>query len=84
MKEISSFFDKFKSVALKEIHKREAICGAIEKITRQKIDIKDLQIRDGVVTIKGNQALKSEIFLKKKTILELISKMTNVKIVDLK
>lgn len=83
MKEISGFFDKFKNVALKELHKREVITNIIEKITRQKIEIKDLEIKNGIITIKGNQALKSEIFLKKKTLLDALIK-SDIKIVDIK
>lgn len=84
MKEISSFFDKFKNIALKEISKREAICSSIEKITKLKVEIKDISIRDGVVSLKGGSLLKSEVFLKKKQILDLIAKKTNTKIVDIR
>ncbi len=84
MKGISIFFDKFRGVALKELHKREVICKSIEKITKQSIDMKDITIKDGLISIKGNQGLKSEIFLKKKTILEKISKDIDIKILDIK
>lgn len=84
MKSIGLFFDKFKNTALKEIRKREVICNAIYTATNCKIEEKDISIKDCVITIKGNQSLKSEIFLKKKMILDSISKNTSEKIVDIK
>lgn len=84
MKGISSFFDKFNNVAIKEIKKREIISFCIESVTKQKIEIKDIHIKEGVLTIRGNQSFKSEIFLKKKKILDLISEKGNVKIVDIR
>jgi hypothetical protein len=84
MKGISSFFDKFNNVAIREIKKREIISFCIESVVKQKVEIKDIHIREGILTIKGNQALKSEIFLKKKRILDLICQKGSVKIVDIK
>ncbi len=84
MKEISKFFDKFRSVAVKELKKRETLCVIIYKFTKQNIDIKDITIKNSIISIKGSQGLKSEIFLKKSKILEQILKETNIKIVDIK
>lgn len=83
MKEISSFFDKFRNSALKELNKREIIASSLYKIVKIKIDIKDLDIKNGILHIKGSQMLKSEIFLKKKTILDTFIK-NNIKIIDIK
>lgn len=83
MKEISSFFDKFKNTALKELNKREIIISSIYKATKQSIDIKDISIKQGILYIKGDQGLKSEIFLKKNAILSAINK-GSIKIVDIK
>ncbi len=84
MKSVASFFDKFKNTALKEIKKRESICQAIFEATNYKIEERDITIRDCVITIKGNQGLKSELFMKKKAILNSISKRVSEKIVDIK
>lgn len=84
MKSVGSFFDKFKNTALKEIKKRESICQAIYEATGCKIEERDISIRECVITIKGNQGLKSELFMKKKTILEFLSKKISEKIVDIK
>lgn len=84
MKGLSGFFDKFKNTALKELNKREVIITSIYKITKQKIDIKDISIINDTISIKGDRAFKSEIFLKKKTILDLILKETKVNFRDIK
>ena len=84
MKSIGNFFDKFKNTALKEIRKREIICNAIFQATGCRIEERDISIRDCVITIKGNQSLKSELFLKKKSILDSILKNTSEKIIDIK
>ena len=83
MKEISEFFGKFRNVALKELNKREVICSVIEKVVHQKIEINDIELKNGTIVIRGNQGLKSEIFLKKKTILDMFAK-NNINIVDIK
>mgnify|MGYP003457097213 CR=1 FL=1 len=83
MQGISGFFDKFKNTALRELNKREVIISSIFSTTKQKIDIKDINIKEGIVVIKGNQSLKSEIFLKKKLILDQINKK-GIKISDIK
>lgn len=73
MKGISGFFDKFKNVALKELKKREVIISTIASATGHTLDMKDISIKNEIILIQGSQALKSEIFLKKKKILERIS-----------
>ncbi len=83
MKEISSFFDKFKNSALKELNKREIIASSLYKIAKIKLDIKDIDIKNGILVIKGSQMVKSEIFLKKKMIIDSINK-NNIKIIDIK
>lgn len=83
MKEISSFFDKFRNSALKELNKREIIASSLYKIAKIKLDIKDIDIKNGILVIKGSQMVKSEIFLKKKIIIDSINK-NNIKIIDIK
>lgn len=84
MKEISGFLNRFNNIAIKEIRKREIISMEINNLIKQKIDIKDLSINNGVLIIKGNQTLKSEIFLKKEKLLDLISKKIEDRIYDVK
>ena len=83
MQEISKFFDKFRNVALKEINKRDTITSIIADTLKIKIDPKFIDIKNSVITVKGSQALKSEIYLKKKQIIDLLMKKGH-KIVDIK
>ena len=66
MKGIGSFFEKFKSLALRDMAKREAVSEAVYKIIGQKVSI---SIKNHIAVINGDQALKSEIFIKKEKIL---------------
>lgn len=85
MEGIGKFFDKFKGVAVRELYKREVICAAIGEATRQKIEVSDISIKNGVITLKGSHIFKSEVFLKKKQILDLISrKLQKEKFLDIK
>lgn len=83
MRGISGFFDKFNNIAIKEMQKRDVIISVILKFTKQIIEMKDISIKEGTVTIKSSQNLKSEIFIKKEKIIKNILK-NGVKIVDIK
>ncbi|MDO8430601.1 MAG: hypothetical protein Q7S72_01255 [Candidatus Taylorbacteria bacterium] len=84
MKDISSFLTKFRGIALKELQRREAIQFFIKRITEQVIEVKDIEIKNGIIAIKSNQSFKSEIFLKKRSILDLILKSTGTTYIDIK
>ncbi len=83
MKEISNFFDKFKNNALKELNKRDSIVSIINKYTKAGIEIKDIVIKNSVITVKANSSLKNEIFLKKKTIIEKLKSDISLTIIDI-
>jgi hypothetical protein len=81
---ISSFFDKFKNVALKEFSIRERILVTIKDHTGVSIDIKDIEFTNKIIRIKASPAAKSHIFIKKQTILDELKKsMPDMIIVDL-
>ncbi len=84
MQNIGKFFERFNNIALKELKKREIICSIIENTLKQNIEIKDISIKNGIIAIKGNQTLKSEIYLKKTLLISLISEKTKEKISDIK
>ena len=48
MNNIGSFFEKFKNFALKDMYRKEAVSSAVYKIIKQKIDIKDISIKDRI------------------------------------
>lgn len=84
MQDISKFFSKFNNIAVKEIRKRELICEIFFKVIKQKIDIKDISIKNGILNIKCDQIMKSEIYMKKSQLLEKINGKIGEKIVDIK
>ncbi len=84
MQDIGKFFNKFNNIAIKELKKRELICNVIFELTKQNIDIKDISIKNGTITIKGNQSFKNEIFIKKGSLISKISKSIGEKVFDIK
>ncbi len=83
MKEVSGFFDKFNNLALKELNKRDRISSIIQKVIKHKLDYGDMDIKDGVITVKGNQLIKSEIYMKKNMIINQLAK-DGIKIKDIR
>lgn len=85
MQGVGSFFDKFRNKAVVEIQKRTLITDAIFSVTKVRLDIDMLTISNGVVTVKGDQAFKNELYIKKARILEKIKEVSpNITIVDIK
>lgn len=85
MLNIGSFFEKFNNAALKEIKKREVVVRAIEKHTGATVDVKDISFNNKTVQINGGPGLKSQIFMKKQLILEMIqSDLPGVVVTDLR
>ncbi len=73
MKEIGQFFNKFNSVAIIEIKKRELICDIIKKVIKQEINIEDISFSNRVIKIKGSPVFKSQILIKKDILIKKIS-----------
>jgi len=78
MKDLKHFFDKFNLAAVKEIKKRDFIAELIKKEINQEIPIENFSIKDGVLTIKTSQIVKSQIFIKKKRLISLLSEKINI------
>jgi vacuolar-type H+-ATPase subunit B/Vma2 len=84
MKKIGLFFEKFNSKALIEIKKREVVCNVLKKMTGADIPLENVSFINKTLKIKGSSALKNQILIKKKTIIDLIYKeIPNLKIDDI-
>ncbi len=81
---IGNFFDKFKKGAVNELYKKEIISEIILIVIKEKIDIKDITIKNKIIYIRGNQGLKNEIFIKKEKIINLIVSKISENIIDIK
>lgn len=85
MQGIGSFFDKFKNKAVEEIQKRIIISDILSSVLKTRIEPESLDIKNGVITLKGSHLFKNEIFIKKTMLLESLKKqLPNVRIVDIR
>ncbi len=85
MKSVGNFLDKFRNRAVKEIQNRDIIVNIIKKISNIEINIKNIEISNGILKIKLSSIEKSEIFLKKDQILkEINKKIDKIKDLELK
>jgi hypothetical protein len=85
MQNINSYLDKFKNLAVPNESIRKDVAGIIKNEIGIDLEIKDISIKNMVAYIKGGSAVKSEIFLRKKKILEKIKEADkNNEIVDIR
>lgn len=66
---ISQFLDIFKSALFKEDTFREDFCAEVKAKTTFSIEKKSVSCRNGIIIIKADPYLKSEIFLRSSDIL---------------
>lgn len=82
---IGSFFQKFKSRELDEIHKRSVAVAVIKKITNIDVDIERMRFEPGRITLSISSLEKNEIFMKKSLILaELKKELTPLVITEIR
>ena len=84
MKNIGSFFDKFKNKAVIRIQTLEIIKETIKKHIKDEIDIKNISISSGNINIKAHNIIKNEIFIKKTSILEDLNKKLDQKFYNIR
>lgn len=85
MKEIGKFFDKFNNSAVQKIQKITIVSKVIFDFTGYEIPIENISFGNKFIKIIASTGLKSEIYIKKKVILDKISKeLPNIKIIDIK
>ncbi len=81
---INSFLSKFsRNINAIELNKQE-IANIIEKNTKIKIPIVFLEIKDNIVMIEANGAVKNKIFIFKSKILEEVNSTLPIKITDIR
>ncbi len=67
---ISDYLKNFQNITVPHKTEREALKYAIREVLGVEIDISLIEIRNKTAYIKTKPALKSEIFMQKKNILE--------------
>ena len=73
MEQISFFLERFKSLGLDSSLLKQVFIETVQKTLKVTLSKEDVQIRDGVVSVKAHPAFKSELRIKRKEILEDLS-----------
>ena len=83
MFDIGKYLEKFKKFSQSRDFLRNSVAESIKEICNIEIDPKKIEVKDGVARISERPIIKSEIFLKKTKILEILSKKTENKIIEI-
>jgi hypothetical protein len=83
MFDIAKYLEKFKILSFSRDFLRNSVVEAVEEICKIKIDPKNVVVKDRVARINERPIVKSEIFLKKAKILEVLSRKADGKIKEI-
>ena len=81
---VGNFLDKFKNIGFKEILLKEKIVKVVNELTAAGITLKDVTIKNGIVSIKVHSLGKSELYMKKRRILEKINEGESMELKDIR
>lgn len=74
MEKIGNLLGRFKNIGIPNETARNYVAEAIYSELGEKIDFKNISIRNGVAYVKCDSSAKSEIFIQKEKILKAIQK----------
>jgi len=83
-KEISSLLSKTLFRVSKRIRSRSLVAGALSKVFNIPIPDSSVRIKDGVVYLDAHPAVKSQLLIKKRHIMELLREQVGIDINDIK
>lgn len=83
MFDIGKYLEKFKKFSLSRNFLRNSVAEAVKEVCNIEINPKKIDINNGIARISERPIIKSEIFLKKSKILEILIKKTDKKIMDI-
>ena len=75
MIEIKDLLSRWGNILLAEEAKKDVVAQAVEQAIGQKINSKDIEIKNGTVYLNLNPVYKNEIFIKREKILEQLSEL---------
>lgn len=85
MEKISFFLEKFKELGFESALIKKIFIEEVEKVLSAKISPEDIKVNAGVLLVKAEPALKSELYLKRELILRELSKnLGPIKVVGLR
>ena len=74
---VADYLNKFKKLSESRDFLRNAVSGAVKDVCGIEIKPEDVDIRSGIARVNAKPVVKSEIFLKKSKILEVLSGKIN-------
>lgn len=83
MFDIAKYLEKFKKFSQSRDFLRNSVSEAVKEICNIEIDPKKIAVKDGVARISERPIIKSEIFLKKSKILEVLKEKKHIDIFDI-
>ena len=75
MEKISFFLEKFKSVGLETVALKQTFIEQVEKVLHTKLPPENVTIKDGVLFVRAEPALKSELYLKRELLVSELAKI---------
>ena len=73
MKDLSSFFSRIKALYDKEVTNTSAIADVFKAKAGIILSPKQMNVKDGILTVQVNSLAKSQIFIKKEKLLQALS-----------
>ncbi len=83
MFDISKYLEKFKKISMSRDFLRDIVSGAVKEVCKIEIDPKNIEVKNFIARISEKTIIKSEIFLKKAKILEILKEKTEGKVLDI-
>ena len=83
MFDIGKYLEKFKNFSESHIFLRKIVAESIKETCLFDIEPNKIKIKESTVFIKDKPIIKTQIFIKKEKILNLIKQKTNKNIIDI-
>lgn len=77
---LNNLLDRFKKSLGKDVLSKESVIFCIEEITRVKLDVEDINIKEGILEINSSPGKKNEIRLKEEKIIATLRKERGINI----
>jgi hypothetical protein len=81
---VSLYLEKFKTLGVGDIAAKDSMIGAVLECVGVELQRKDIEYKNGTFRIKADPIIKSQIYVKKTSILEHVSKKLEGEIKDVR
>ena len=83
MFDIAKYLEKFKAIKESKFFLRNSVAETVNEVCEIEIEPKKIEIKNFIARINEKPIIKTQIFLKKRKILEILNKKTDRKIKDI-